>query len=215
MDIQFAQLLDLVPLKEVLPFQGEVPALDIRGTDFSKVVTVYLNGIPSPDIVPVTQTRLIVQIPDSLVGISINTIEVFSSGLILTERTKVVFTLEKNLKVGGFMRLIQYFVKMLLQGPNTDTFDSAGGGMLKMVGSVFTDRQESMEARVRSAVDNTARVVSTRQQRDPRIPLDERLLSADVVGVKAVPKTGQVNARIALRNQTGQVGMAAVAAEAG
>jgi len=84
-----------------------------------------------------------------------------------------------------------------------------------MVGSVFKDRQESLEARIRSAVDNTARIISVRQQGDSRIPLDQRLLSADVLAVKAVPNTGQVNARVGLRNQTGQTGMAALNEEAG
>jgi len=213
MDLQFVRLLDLVPLRQVLPLRVEIPTLDIFGQDFRKVVSVYMNGIQSPDVVVVNQGRLWAQIPDSLVGSKISSVNVYSSGLIMTERTQIQFSLEGNRKTAGLLQLIQLFVKLLLQSPRTDSFDVVGGGYLAHIGTNIESRQD-IENKVRDGVDVVTQAIRARQQGDTRIPLDQRLQSADVVGLRVVAETGQVDVRVAISNQAGQTGLSLVSTEA-
>lgn len=213
MDLQFIQLLDLVPLRQVLPLRVEVPTLDVYGQDFRKVVAVYMNGVKSPDVVVVSRGRLWAQVPDALVGGKISSVNVYSSGLIMTERTQLRFSLEDNRKAEGLLQLIQLFVKLLLQSPRTDSFDAVGGGYLAHIGSNIGSRQV-IENKVRDGVDTVTQAIRNRQQGDTRIPLDQRLQSADVIGLRVVPETGQVDVRVAISNQAGQTGLSLVSTEA-
>jgi len=216
MDLQFVQYLDLLPFTQVIPLQGSpVPTLDIYGRDFSKVAQVFINNIKSPDVVVLTRTRLLAQIPEALWGNQIVDIGVFSNGLVMTERSKLVFTLRGRKKVRGLTKLIQVFTKLLLQSPVTDSFQDIGGGVVALVGkTIHRTQRGSFESLLHSAVTSVSSSLRKSQQKDSRIPLDEKLLSADVIGLGYSPEAGQASMEIALRNEAGEAGIAGLSTEA-
>ena len=212
MDIQFIQYLDLVPIRQVIPIKdAPMPTLELHGSDFRKVSSVRMNGVDSPSVVVLSQTTLWAQVPDVFIGQKVSSIEVFSSGLILTERTRLVFSLESHKKVTGFEKLIQLFVKLLLQTPGRSSYDPVGGGLLAVIGQNFNDDQnKSIESFIISAVDRITTRIRDRQGADPRIPIQERLLSAKVTEIRARSTSGEIHAKIEIRNMAGQTGIAAV-----
>jgi hypothetical protein len=71
-----------------------------------------------------------------------------------------------------------------------------------------------MENKTRDGVDIVSQAIRSRQQGDTRIPLDQRLQTADVIGLNISPTTGQVDVRVAISNQAGQTGLTLVSTEA-
>jgi len=187
-DLQTVIPQEVVELKDVqLTAIAGLRALDVTGRDFRAVDEVFINDVLSPDVMILSKTRLIAQLPNSLqLNPDVQTVSVLSRSLTITRKSLLKFRIgDTPGRVSGLTRLIQLFVKVLLTNPGSDIFNkNFGGGALKNVGSTFgVDEGTSIKADFTIAVDSTVRQIISIQSRNASIPRDERLLTARVVGV--------------------------------
>ena len=187
-------------------------ALDIQGNDFRSVDEVHVNEIPSPDVMVISRTRLIAQLPESLQATpDIQSVVVLSNTLTLNQRSLLRFRIgDTPGQVSGILRLLQLFVKIMFSNPGTDIFNQdTGGGALKNMGATFgADEGQSIKADFTIAIDRTARHIISTQSRNGSIPRDERLLRATMLGATFSRSTGSLFVQVEVVSQSGNAARA-------
>lgn len=161
-----------------------VRTLDVIGEDFRSVSDVLINQIPSPDVVILSKTRLLAQVPDSLSQTAVTSITVTSTRFTITDRSLIKFQIGRTpSKTRGILRLVQLFLKILFTTAGTDVFaPKIGGGGLRSIGELFgKDEGGDIISTFIISVDNTARQVIQIQARNQTTPPDEKLLTANVI----------------------------------
>jgi len=183
-------------------------AIDVQGNDFRSVDEVQINEIPSPDVMVVSRTRLIAQLPSSLQATpDIQSVVVLANTLTLNQRSLLRFRIgDTPGRVTGILRLLQLFVKILVSNAGSDIFSpNTGGGALRNVGATFgADEGGGIKADFTIAVDRTARHIISTQSRNGRIPRDERLLRATVLGATFSRGTGSLFMQVEVVAQDGK-----------
>jgi len=193
---------------DVIPATQETPRIvDVIGADFRSVDEVLINREPSPDVIIVNKTRLVAEVPSSQLDKRILQVSVLNRRLTVSPRSILRFRISKTPgKVSGILRLVQKFLKILLQTPNTDIFNRGiGGGALKNIGVTF-GAQEGGDI-VNSlviAVDTTKRQIISLQSRNPSIPPDERLLSAKIITAGYNKEESAVDVAVLITSQAGR-----------
>jgi len=187
-------------------------ALDVIGQDFRSVDEVLINDAASPDVIVLSQTRLIAQLPDFLQkSLDVRSVAVLSRKLTITNRSYLRFRISDSPgAVRGILRLVQLFLKVLLQTPGTDIWDrKAGGGALKNIGETFgADQGADVISDFVISVDSTSRQIVAVQGREVRIPRDERLLAAKVLSVGYDKNLGALLAAVEITSQAGRAATA-------
>lgn len=187
-------------------------ALDIEGNDFRAVDEVQINEILSPDVMVISRTRLIAQLPESLqANPDIQSIVVLSNTLTINQKSLLRFRIgETPGVVSGILRLLQLFVKLMFSNPGTDIFSpNTGGGALRHVGVTFgSEEGQNIKADFTIAVDRTARHIISTQSRNGSIPRDERLLRATMLGATFSRSTGSLFVQVEVVAQTGNTARA-------
>ena len=182
-------------------------ALDIEGVDFRSVDEVQINEIPSPDIMVISRTRLIAQLPNSLQTTpDIQSIAVLSRTLTINSKSLLRFRIGSTPgRVSGVLRLLQLFVKLLFTNPGSDIFSpNSGGGALRNVGASFgSDEGQTIKADFTIAIDKTARQIIATQSRNSTLPRDERLLKANMLGATFSRATGSLFVQVEIVTQSG------------
>ena len=206
--------LQIIEIRDVLKLTGvenvtdaSPPTLLIRGVDFNSARDVYINEVLSPDVVITSNRSLLAQIPSTQVGLPVVSIVVSSNRLTMTDRSFLVFGLGNAPgSVDGLTRLIQTFLKLMLQTPGSDIFaPRSGGGLLRAVGQLIGNpSRRTMVADFKRANDETRRQILSLQAGNPKLGITERLLYARVVEARFVPTTLTLEGRIAFGNQAGQ-----------
>lgn len=183
-DIQFSYPQQVVKISSVslLP-EVDPPTLLVVGDDFTAVDEVLLNDIPAVSFIVQSATTLTVVMPVEVRGNALVTVVVVSYRFIYTERSLVSFRCGRtNRKTSGINRLVQLFVKVLLTTPGSDIFSAGlGGGAMRNLGRTFSkDAAGGIVGDFVISVDTAAKQIVAMQSRKPRLPRDERLLSAEV-----------------------------------
>lgn len=211
-DIQIVFPMDQVPLTQVSQVPGLFPrTLDVHGQGFQAVNQVLLNGIRSPSVVILDPFRLLAQVPPEIVGDVITSVSVLSNTLTLTAKSLLRFQLGiSSQKVNGFLRLMQVFLKILFTTPGRDIFSpNVGGSGLKNLGKSFSSQEgHGIVADFYISVDTTVKQITAMQARNPRLPREERLLSATVVSANFNKQEGSLIVSVNLLSQTGQSALA-------
>jgi len=183
-DFQVVFPQQIIPLNSVTILRGMNPrSLDILGEDFSAVDEILINDIPSPDVVILSKTRLLAQVPPTLKYVTVTSVTAISRELTISPKSVIKFRVgHVASKVSGILRLVQVFLKLLLTTPGRDIFaPRLGGNVLKDIGTTFgKDESGGIVSDIILAVDRTRRQIITIQGQDPSIPRDERLLAATV-----------------------------------
>jgi hypothetical protein len=195
--------LDQVRLKRT----GGIQALHIIGQDFRAVDAVIINDLPSPDVMVLSRTELVAQLPDSMQALpEVHNVAVLNRRFTLSPRSLLKFRIGKMPgKVRGVMRLVQLFVKILFTTPGTDIFSrNAGGGAVSRVGATYgADDGDNIVTEFVIAVQRTQRQIVAMQSRDRRSARDERLLAANVVGQEFDKLQGALYMQVELVSQAG------------
>lgn len=209
-DLQVIEIRDILPVvrAEILP--GVIPrTLRVRGRDFSNADEVLINEQKSPSVVIVSARELLAQVPEGMVNGPVRTIVVISGRLTQTERSKIKFRLGDATKaVAGIERMIQMFLKLLLQNPGSDIFSPrTGGGLLAAVGRMSgsaSNPAASVAADLQVSVDRASKQMIAIQANDSAIALTERLLFARLLTSRFVVAEQALVGSIQLGNQAGQ-----------
>lgn len=213
-DFQIVFPQELVELTSVRVLPGISPrTLDVIGKDFRAVDEVLVNGLASTDVVVLSKTRLLAQVPSQLVNQTVTSVTVVSTKLSLGQRSLLRFRIGRTpSKVTGLLRLMQAFLKILFTSPDTDIFSrTAGAGALSHVGATFgRDEGGSIVSNFIVAVGTTQRQLLAIQSRDPSLPRDERLLSARVLSAGFNKNESALVVSVELTSQAGRAAVANV-----
>jgi hypothetical protein len=207
-DLQVCVPQEVIPLSAISVVPNFSPrTLDIRGDDFSSIDQVLINDIAAPEVVVMSRTRLLAQVPPSLFQTTVTSVTVVANRLFITPKSLIRFRLLPTPgKVSGIMRLVQIYLKILFTTPGTDIFaPRIGGAALKNVGQTFgKDEGGGVVSDLIIAVNTTQRQIVAIQSRDPSIPRDERLLAAKVTSAGFNKTELALIASIEITSQAGQ-----------
>lgn len=205
-DLQVVRFRETLPISSVSRVAGvSPPALWVIGTDFSSAMSVWINEIKAPEFAVYSRTRLIVQIPDSVLPQDVQRIDVVSGKITLSKQSHVDFDLGPFTTVQGMERVLQTYIKILLQAPGSDMYNpSAGGGVLQLIGRTMgSGGLDGVNAPMARAIDMTARYMIEKQTPIRNLPPAERLLSARLDGIEADIESSSLYVRILLKNMAG------------
>jgi hypothetical protein len=204
-DLRVIEIRDVLPVTSVEPIVGFSPrTVRVRGSDLSNVHELYINDSPSPSIVIVSATEILAQVPTVMEGAPIKTVEAISQRLTRTDRSTITFAIGNTPGyVSGRERLVQSFLKILLQTPGTDAFaPNIGGGVLRAVGGGGNIQGAGgMVAAVQVGVDRTRQQLMALQSRQPHLHADERLLYARLLQAEFNAQAGALFTKIDLASQ--------------
>lgn len=212
-DVQTVFAQESVILNQIRVIPGPPRVISVIGEDFRSVDSVVINQVKSPDVVILSPTSLMAQVPDSVGQDRIVSVIVLSKKLTLSNRSLLKMQIgDTPGRTSGILRLIQLFIKVLFTTPGRDIFSPRiGGGALKDIGSTFGAGQGSdIVNGFVIAVDNTTRQITAIQSRDTSIPREERLLSADVLSASYNKSIGGIDVSVKISSQAGQEGIANV-----
>jgi hypothetical protein len=183
------------------------PTLIVSGKDLNEADEVYINECKSPSVVISNSQTLLAQVPGQEEGTPIRSIVVVSSRLRKIDRSKIMFRLGDNPKsVDGFERLIQTFLKIMLQSTNTDIFSpNLGGNLLSAVGKLIGNPStQTLTTDFALSVTRARQQIMALQVGDPTLNLNERLAFARVLEVKFVPNELALLGKVYIGNQAGR-----------
>ncbi len=215
-DLQVVFPVEVVRLSQIR-FTSQSPfglpvALDIIGEDFRSVDEVLINNIEAPDVLVISKNRLIAQLPDELQKTQdVSSVTVTSRRLTVSARSLLKFQVSDTPgRCSGILRLMQLFLKVLFTSPGSDIFSKRmGGGGLTPIGETFGgDEGKGIVASFTISVSSTVRQIVAIQSRDPRIPRDERLLSARVTRAGFNRSIEGIVATVELVSQAGRAATA-------
>ena len=192
-------------------FSSDVPALEIFGQDFSAVDEVLINDQASPFVEIHSRTRLSAQVPPSVRLQDISSVNVVSKRLASIETSILRFQISKSpAKCSGIMKLMQLYVKLLLTTPGSDIFDpQLGGGVLGMLDASFSGQAgQGLINQFTVASGNVVRQIIAIQGRQPYLPPNEKLLSANIVSAKFSTAQGALLVTVELLSQAGRSALA-------
>jgi hypothetical protein len=180
--------------------------LTIKGEELLKVTEVLLNNYTCDVWVKISDNTLLIEIPEFLHAQSITSIALFGKASNLSTAT---LSAEFNDKpVDGLQKLVQRYVKYLLQAPNSNAFTPGGGGLLSFIGTNTTEDGKNINSRVIDAISATNTLLFDEQAKQ-QLPLSEKLLGASVLGITAA-EPDEVVVSIKITNQAGVTATAAV-----
>jgi len=199
----------VIAIQDVLPVNGierladfDPPTLRLRGEDFNSVAEVFINDTSSPEVIAETDKSLLVQIPDIVTGQILRTITVTSTKFTKTMRRSLInFAFNPTRPgVSGLERLVQLFVKVMLQSPSI--YSNLGGGMLKALGA--SHDASSLTADLQLSVDRARSQIIAQQAASNAIPLSEQLKDARLLNSEYNRGKLALTGTIAVDNQSGK-----------
>jgi len=209
--IKFRDLIPVTSIPRVVPgFQNTT--VEILGEDFNSVESVWINDIQVPEFIIVSKNKLWAQLPTEASTIQI--VEVRSSNFTRTNMaSKILFEVgTRTRKIEGLLKLVQLFTKWMLQSPGSDIFNpERGGGLQQLVGKVVSSKKmEPILAVISRSVDQTSLQIRTAQASARNLPLSERLLTANLIGVNVNEDKMEAAARVRVVSMAGDDAVSAL-----
>lgn len=207
-DIRLIYVQDVLPVIRIARLADfSPPTLRLTGEDFNSVHSVFINDVKAPDIVPESGTSLLVALPDIVQGQLLKTLTVTSHKFTQTQRKSLIsFAFDPaRPSVSGIERLVQLFVKVMLQSPST--YSNLGGGFLKAFHNGDADPQTKV-ADLNLSVSRTRRQIMAQQAASPSIPLGEQLQDARLLHSEFNPGKLSLTGSIAIDNRLGKTAVA-------
>jgi hypothetical protein len=212
MDLQCFYFGDVMNIEGAEEVPDLVPrSLSIRGKDFDHAVRVLINDMDSPSWIINSRHQIIAQVPTALELGNVTSLEVLSADFTATARSKIIFELGMNTKkVSGLRLMMQTFLKILFTTPGTDVFvKKLGGGALQVVGKHFdANNTQNLVSDLSISIRRTEMQMIGLQSRQTRMPEDERLAAANILGVRLDPASTTLIARVELIAQSGKLAIA-------
>jgi hypothetical protein len=211
-DIKVIVIKDILPVNRVSFVPNFTPlSLSIEGSLLLQANEVLINDINAPEFMIVSDKKLVAQVPDSQVNSRLRSVTVLATKPSADRSSILHLDAGKTFSgLKGLEKLIQYFVKVLLQNPGSDIFNpTLGGGVLGLVGRVVSKKDSSaLSASLVSSVNQTRDQIIKQQGQINRLPSDERLLRADTQAVGFNPNTTTLAARISIGAVSGRTAVA-------
>ena len=204
MDFQIIAYQDTAPIRRVGISSSPGPrALDLAGSGFVDVAEVRINGVPSPEFLVLSDSRIIAQMPvgheDRFIGtVVVLTARYGSSGAAVVRFRQAGGRQEAS----GLTRLVQTYLTVLLSSRGSDIFNpTAGGGLRDIISTSAQNR--SIHALVSLALSRTTDQVISMQVAS-RAPLSEKLAAAQLLGVRYDRRTATAAVQVRISSAAGR-----------
>lgn len=209
-DIKVLAIHDLLVVTGIEVAKIKPLSLIILGQKLNEASRVFVNDIQAPEFIIASETRILAQVPDSEKNSPIRKISVIAEKPSTSRNSLLSFELGSSFSgLQGIERMVQAFVKLLLQTPGSDKFHpNRGGGLLTLIGRNVTRDGRALQTGVVSAVGRTRDQLVAIQSKNSRIPADERLLTAKTEAVGFNPNTTTLHARVELSATSGRAALA-------
>ena len=205
-DLHVVQAKTALKVTSVAPIRGFLPySIIVLGEDFDYAEDVLYNGVPVDEFVISTSTRLIVRIPTSQIGQPLSSVVVLSPTALAEHDAVISFEIPRlGRLVKGINKLAQEWLLLFMTTPGSDIFNPTyGGGGRAIIGKPSSHGGQSAMAALSLAVDRTREQLVQIQSKYPRIPPDEKLLSATLTDVRFSVDTTTVTAIVDLYSMAG------------
>jgi hypothetical protein len=183
----------------------EPETLELIGGPFDEVEEVHINERVSPSIIQVSRNKLWAQVPPDVKKDSY-TVAVLTPRLFFGERSLYRFRLGTQPRlITGFPRLVQTFLRVLLQTPGSSLLnEEVGGGLLASLRSTYSPSDVAgLASQAYLSVQKAASDVLVLQTRVTGLSRSERLSSASVRSCYADPRSQKLYLGVDLVNQEG------------
>lgn len=211
-DVKVLAIKDVLPIVRILRIPNFFPAsLEIKGTNLLQADEVWINDLPAAEFIKISNSKLIAQIPSSQTQSIIRKVSVLATKPVVNRASILRFEVGTTISgLKGLEKLVQQFVKLLLQTPGSDAFAPAlGGGLQTIIGTNVGRKQtRDLAASLVNSVNRTRDQIFSLQANDSRIPPDEKLLRADTEGVGFDPNTTTLAARVFIGAVSGKEAVA-------
>ncbi len=210
-DLKILSIRDLLTIFGVEYANVSPLSIIITGEKFSDATKVLINDLEATEYMILSSNRIIAQVPDSERKSPITRLAVLADRPSTNRSSIMHFEVGVSIKgLSGLERLVQMFCKLLLQTPGSDKFrPSEGGGLLSIVGrNISRHDSRTLQSSVVSAVSRTRDQILSVQAQNPRIPADERLLTAQIQAIAFDPSTTSVSSRVSLAAVSGREAVA-------
>lgn len=179
--------------------------LEVRGSHFNRAKAVYINETEVTTYTVVSAQLIVVEVPPLIRQKDIRQIQVVSENPIINKKNLIHFEMGNAIRsVSGFERLIQHFIKVLLQSPGSNAFrQGEGGGLLKLIGQNTITDGIPITTDIIDGINRTKAAIISRQNKLRNIPLNERLLNVNINGVSFGKDKTTVEVSITLTNMAG------------
>lgn len=205
-DFKVVQARVALPVTAVAPIRDFLPlSILVMGNRLNLTEEVIYNDVVADEFYAQSDTRLIVRIPKSQLGRNFETVRVLSSAQLTRSDAMVTLGVTRPFRtVAGIDRLVQSWLMLFMSTPGSDAFsqDSGGGGR-NIIGSSSDKSERSATTALVTAVDRTRSELIRLQSFNPRIPPDERLLSANMLSATFEPQTTTISAVVGIQNSVG------------
>lgn len=205
MDISIARFKRALKINKIDKLSTNPPILHLFG-DFSSASEVRINNQLVREWFLQNEGEIYVSIPPQLQNVIIENISVISESLEQNIPNLVFFELGTNFNsVSGIQLLLQNFMRIFAQSPDSNKFRRTGGGLIKLAGKNMLAQQGSVKADIVQAVNRTKNYL-IREQQNQNIPLAEKLLDAQILGIntdRESPKDGLI-LNLLVTNKLGQ-----------
>lgn len=204
-DLSIIEIRDMLPVKNIKLAHGVVPkSYYVVGVDMRNAYQVFLDETKCPQVVEIDSRTLLVQAPAQLT-MSPRSVIVISNRLTNnTGRSRISFSLGDTTHfTSGLERLIQTFMKLLLQTPGTDAWQpKLGGGVLRAAGKIGgTARVNTIVSDVQLGVERSRQQLIGLQANQPQLAISERLLYAKLLEARFSPQEQSLFCTIDIASQ--------------
>ena len=197
-DIKIARFKNPLKVSSVTRLSNNITA--IKGEGFLEANEVYINEISQRSYIILSDKEIAVNFPGDE---KILNVAVLTEQLILNQPNLTFFEIGPSFKsIEGMSKLIQNFIVPLMRTPNTNKFDTFGGGMLKLPGKLMTNAGGNIKADIVNAVERTKNYLINKQNR-LNIPLAEKLLDVRVVAV-SLDADHNMSVAVTITNKAGE-----------
>jgi len=209
--IKFRDVLPVSLIPRLVPGTPDL-TVELKGEDFRSAEVVSINDLSSPEFVIIDKQTIYAQIPTGID--QIKTVSVISSNFTTTKTaSKILYQVgSKTHSISGLLKLVQLFIKVLLQSQGSDIFNpELGGGLQDLVGRITsTKRPDKVLGAISQAIGQTESQIRKAQLDTPGLALTERLLSASILDIHMLESQDEARARVQIDNIVGQTGVAAL-----
>lgn len=197
----------VAPIRNFFP-----PSVIVLGDDLDLTSEVLYNGVTVLEFFKSSSSRLVVRIPDSQVGKSFDSIQVFSSVAIAKRDAVLSLAVRHPVEsIQGLDRMIQCWVMIFMTTPGSDVFTPKSGGGGQAIIGRNTDRTgKGVAADLTLAIDRTKTELAQLQAKRGNLPLSEKILSCTLDSTQFDQVTATLSAQVTLKNMLGNQAEVAV-----
>lgn len=198
-DIKVARFKNPLKVKSVQRLSNNITS--ITGQDFQTASELFINEELQRQWIISSNTEILLTYPSTK---DILTVAILTDELIVNKLNLTFFELGPQLKsVSGMPKLIQNFIKLLLQAPNSNKFNTFGGGLLKIPGKTIESTQQSVKTDIITAIDRTKTFLVNKQNKIQSLPLSEKLLDVQVLSMN-IDADSNMTVSVLVKNKLGE-----------